>query len=110
MARPRKIQFPIGLDDFLRVILRGKRPEDRMKIFREFIRYDLRRKIRQEPTDSEVEDQLRRWQNAEIHGFDLPFIDNLRFDFLPIYHKENRSKRGRTAAIKRWDKKKKKTS
>ena len=110
MARPRKVQFPIGLEEFLRVILRDNRPEDRMKIFREFIRYDLRRKIRQEPTDSEVEDQLRRWQNAEIHGFDLPFIDNLRFDFLPVYRKENRSRRAQTAANKRWENKKKKIS
>jgi len=110
MARPKKVKYPIGLQEMLRIVLRGKRPEDRMKIFREYQRYGLRAKLRREPTDNEVEEELKKWQSAEIHDLSLGFIDNLKFDFLPKYRKENRSKRAQTAANSRWAKKNQKSS
>lgn len=41
MVRPRKIKFPVELDEFLRLVLLKKRPEDRIKIYREHLRTGL---------------------------------------------------------------------
>jgi len=112
MARPRKLKFPIGLDDWLRLALRGKRLEDRWKIFKEWRRSYLRITLKREPTESEFELEIKKWKEAEI--FDstqiMVWSDNLRMDFLPKYRKENRIKRAGIAAEKRWSKKNKKSS
>ena len=108
MARPIKNKLPINLDAWLRVVLRGKRPEDRFKIFREWRRSYLRQTLNREPTDSEFENGVDKWKKHEfwLSYVEMRWIDNIRLDFLPQFHKENRVKRARIAADKRWTKKK----
>ncbi len=107
MGRPRKVEYPIRLQEMLRIILRDKRPEDRMKIFREYQRYYLNANLRRQPSEDELEAEIKKWQDTEIYGLNPGFIDNLKFDFLPKYLKENRSKRGELLPIAAGQKMKK---
>jgi hypothetical protein len=112
MARPRKFKFPIRLEDWLRLALRGIRPEDRWKIFKEWRRAYLKITLKREPTESEFELEIKKWQAIEIYDSTqiMVWTDNLRMDFLPKYRKENRIKRAGIAAEKRWSNKNKKSS
>jgi len=105
MGRPGKIKFPIGLDEWLRRILPKKRPEDRMKIFREWRRLNLRAKFNREPTDQEIEEEIKMFRERKFDpsNYVFGFWDSLT-DFVPVYHKENRRKRAQFAADKRWSK------
>lgn len=107
MARPRKNKLPINLDAWLRIVLRGKRPEDRFKIFREWRRSYLRQTLNREPIDSELENEIEQWNKNEfwLSHIEMQWIDNIRLDFLPKFHKENRSKRSSIASKARWNKK-----
>jgi len=61
MARPKKITWPVKLNELLRIFLREriKRPEDRWKAFREWRRWHLERyKLNRKPTESELESDL----------------------------------------------------
>ncbi len=106
MGRPGKVKHPIGLEVALRVVLGKKRVEDRMKIFREWRRTVLRARLKREPTDDEVEGEIKL---CRLPGFDAAncpfgFWDALK-DFVPVFHKENRRKKAQTAAAKRWSQK-----
>ncbi len=103
MGRPKKIKRPIGLDVALRFILKKKRPEDRMKIFREWRRKYLMAKFKREPTEQEVEDEIKLIREHDAANFPFGFADSLK-DFVPEFHKQNRIKRARTAANGRWSK------
>jgi hypothetical protein len=106
MARPKKIRFPIGLDEWLRCVLPKRRPEDRMKIFREWRRNFLTTSLKRPPTGQELESEI-----ALIRG--IKFDEGNRIhdwayslkDFLPDLAKANRRKRAQIAAEKRWSKK-----
>ena len=106
MARPPKTKFPMHLDTWLRLALPKKRPEDRMKILREWRRFSLEKKLNREPTDQELKDEVKQWQEHEF--FDSHNSYNLMYsirEFLPIFHKENLSKRAKAMAAGRWTKK-----
>jgi hypothetical protein len=111
MGRPGKTKFPIGLDEWLRRLLPKKRPEDRMKIFREWRRVNLRAKFKREPTDQEVEEEIKSIRERKFgpSNYVFGFGDSL-MDFVPVFHKENRRKKAQTAANKRWSKKSEKKS
>src|SRR5690348_6944779 len=104
MGRLGKIKSPMSLEEWLRRILREQRPEDRMKIFREWRRAGLRIKLQKEPTDLEVEGVIKwfREHNALDYGFGL--ADSLH-DFVLVYHQENRRKKAQLAAKARWSNK-----
>ena len=106
MARPHKLKFPITLEQWLRLALRGKRLEDRWKIFRAWRRAYLKITLSREPTDSEIEAEIKKWKELELYDSNQIFVwmDNLRLDFLPKYHAENRIKKVRIAANKMWSK------
>ena len=109
MGRPGKIKYPVGLEVALRKVLGKKRPEDRMKIFREWRRTVLRARLKREPTDEEVEAEIKicRRPNFDAANCPLGFWDALS-DFVPVFHKENRTRKAQAAAIKMWSKKSKK--
>jgi hypothetical protein len=101
MARPKKIKGPFRLDEFLRIALRKKRPEDRWQIFRAWRRYYLKSHLNREPTDGEHEAEIKKWQEHEFR--DWHETGNLMFslqDFVAEYHKENRIQRARRRARK----------
>ena len=105
MGRPRKIKRPVGLDAALRHILSKKRPEDRMKIFREWRRTILRAELKREPTDQETEAQIKLFREPDFDAADCAFgFWDLLNDYVPIFHAENRRKRARIAADIRWSK------
>lgn len=106
MSRPGKIKHPIGLEVALRLVLRKKRPEDRMKIFREWRRTILRAELKREPTDEDMEAQIKlfREPNFDAANCRPGFWDMLK-DFVPVFHKENRRKKAQIAASTRWSKK-----
>lgn len=105
MGRPGKIEHPVGLEVALRMVLRKKRPEDRMKIFREWRRTVLRATLKREPTDREMEAQIKLFRKPEFDAANcrFGFWDELK-DFVPAFHKENRTRKAQLAASKRWSK------
>jgi hypothetical protein len=103
MGRLGKIKSPMGLDEWLRRVLRDKRPEDRMKIFREWRRVSLRTKFKREPTDSEIESEIKLFREHDALTYPFGFADSLS-DFVPDFHKQNRIKRSQKAAAGRWSK------
>lgn len=106
MGRPGKIKRPIRLEVALRYTLRKKRPEDRMKIFREWRRTILRAELKREPTDQEIEAQIKLFREPDFDAANTPdgFWDCLH-DFVRVFHQENRRKKAQIAAVKRWSKK-----
>lgn len=110
MARPRKITWPVELNELLRIFISDKinRPEDRRKAFREWRRWHLERyKLKRKPTETELEADIAVWQQTKFYPINVTydFMDNFKMDFLPIYRKENRIIRARQAAKHRWSKK-----
>lgn len=107
MARPRKIKHPIGLDVGLRFYLPKKRPEHRRKIFRAWRVTILRATLKQEPTDQEIEAQIKLFREPDFDAANCPFgFWDLLKDFVPVYQKENRIKKAQSAAVIRWSKEK----
>jgi hypothetical protein len=101
----------MGLEEWLCRILTEKRAEDRMKIFREWRRLNLRIGFKKEPTDQELEEEIKfiRERKFGPGNYTFGYADSL-IDFVPEFHKQNRIKRARTAATKRWSKKSDKKS
>jgi hypothetical protein len=106
MGRPKKVKWPVRLDVLLRLTFYKKRPEDRWIIFKAFLRKDLATRLSRYPTDQELEDEIASWKEKEFHAstWAMALIDTLRIDFLPEFHKSNREKRARAAAIQSWTK------
>jgi hypothetical protein len=109
MARPRKFQFPIELDEWLRHVLSKKRLEDRMKIFREWRRMNLALDLKRPPTDHELESDIAQIRETKFENgnriYEWGYALN---DFVPIFAQENRRKKAQAAAAKRWSTKNKK--
>jgi hypothetical protein len=105
MGRPGKLKHPIGLDVGLRLTLPKKRPEHRRKIFRAWRRAILRSTLKQEPTDQEIEAQIKLYREPNFDAAQCPlgFWDLLKA-FVPVYQKENRIKKAQSAAVIRWSK------
>ncbi|HYV28078.1 MAG TPA: hypothetical protein VFA77_11125 [Candidatus Eisenbacteria bacterium] len=95
------------MEEFLRAALKKKRPEDRMKIFREWRRSCLRKILNREPTDQELEDEIKMIRETKFGDpYQAEDWAYLLRDFVPVFHKENRIKKARLAATKRHSKKK----
>jgi len=105
MGRLGKIKSNMSLDEWLRRVLREKRPENRMKIFREWRRLYLRTKLKREPAEQEVEDEIKWVREHDALSYPFGFADSLR-EFVSVYHQENRRKRAQSAAVARWAKQK----
>lgn len=105
MARPKKLTFPIGHVEMLRLILPKKRPEDRMKIFREWSRANLVSKTGRLPTDKEAQAEFEGWckhQWKDIYAVH-DMADFLKA-FVPHFLALNRKERAKTAAKESWSK------
>jgi DNA-directed RNA polymerase specialized sigma subunit len=111
MGRPKKPKFPVELDALLRVALRPKRTEDRMKIFREWRRTELRAELKREPTDQEVAAEIQLIRDRKFHTANqiFHFSESIK-DFVPGFEKENRRKKAQIAAKAKWSKKSEKSS
>jgi hypothetical protein len=111
MARPKKIKFPIGLDEWLRRVLPKTRPEVRMKIFRELRRSILRADLKRPPTEQELVSDIAliRATKFEQGNRIYEWAYCLR-DFVPEFHKQNRIARAKVAAVSRWSKKSEKST
>jgi hypothetical protein len=115
---PNPKKYPVGLDEFLRLALPKKRPADRMKLYRESLRLDIRHTRSYQrlggvvpiesvpiPSDSEVADVIARHRET---GFDesqfQPCLITLR-KFADWEQRQNRKKRAKAGSAKRWAKK-----
>lgn len=109
MARPKKLKWPVRLEVLLRIYLRNKRPEDRWKIFREWLKWDFKKKFGKEPTDDELQAQMADWQKGQFYHSQnvINAMDSLNYDFLPVFRQSNRERRASIAAKKRWEKRQK---
>ena len=78
-----------------------------MKIFREWRRSCLRKILNREPTDQELEDEIKliRERKFDDSNGTWNWGYSLR-DFLPVFYKESRRAKAQKAAAKRWSKKK----
>ena len=96
----------MGLDDCLRRMLPKKRPELRMKIFREWRRVNLRATFNREPTDQEIKKEIKVFRERKFNdpNFIFHFAESFK-DFVPDFHKDNRVKKAQKAAKQRWSKK-----
>jgi hypothetical protein len=115
---PKPKKFPVFVDEFLLLTLPEKRPEDRMKLFRDLIRLNIRvgkqysgqggsvipfERI-PETTDSELTqtiDRLRQ-RGYDEDGFKFAF-QSLR-QFADFQAKKNRQKRSKAGADAKWKK------
>ena len=97
MGRLPKIKSPMSLDEWLRRVLRKKRPEDRMKIFREWRRLNLKK----EPTDEQIEEEIKLFREHDALNYPFGLADSLS-DFVAVYHQANRLKKAQRAATVRW--------
>jgi len=105
MGRPAKIKRPIGLDTALLKTLPEKRPEHRRKIFRAWRVLSLGANLKREPTEEEIEAQMKLFQGPDFDAANLhPFFWDSLKDFVPVYEKENRRKKAQSAAVIRWSK------
>jgi|ERR1035437_2594185 hypothetical protein len=106
MARPKKIELPIGANEMLRIALPKKRPEDRMKIFREWARSNLSVKLGRLPSDEESQADFELWCKKQFNSmFFLNDIAAFLRAFVPHFSAANRKRRAHLAATKRWSKK-----
>jgi hypothetical protein len=106
MARPRKIKFPIELDEFLRLALPKKRFEDRIKIYREHLRTGLASDgntvIHRSKDEIIALIQMKRARKFNEEQYKC--AAEMLLNFLPWYERENRKRRAQIAAAKRWGK------
>lgn len=104
---PRPIKtFPAPLPRVLRFLLPNKRPEDRMKIYREFVRGSLYGNKGVPPTDDEVTEAINEVASEGIKTKEhverlADWIHNV---FLPWYTAKNLKKRAKAGAEARWEK------
>ena len=108
MARPRKIKFPIGLEELLRLALPDKRQEDRLKYYRLDLRADLKWKWNRLPTEEEVGLAMAASRTKRFsEGMASALCITLRH-CVSIYEveirREIRRNRAKIAAAKRWSK------
>lgn len=102
----RKLKFPATLESVLRFILPKKRPEDRMKIYREFVRGSLLGERGRMPTDDEVVaciEVIRKDGFQSMNHVEL--VAEFMLNWLPRYEAHNRRKRAKAGAAGRWPKK-----
>jgi hypothetical protein len=112
---PKAKKYPATLDEFLRIVMRKKRPEDRMKVFRESIRASIRLNRCYQPsgnvlsydslpipTDDEVAENIQKIRERQFN--EQQFADTAQFvwRFMPYYERETRSKRGKSGAAGKW--------
>jgi hypothetical protein len=106
MARPRKIKFPIKLEELLRLALPKKRLEDRFKYYRLILRDKIGWTISPQPTDELVEKEIVKARSIQYGEQDANYLINyIRYN-VPVFEAEIRQKRAEIAAAKRWSKKK----
>lgn len=82
---PEPKSFPVGLDECLKLALPAKRPEDRMKVFREFLRHNGK-------SDTEIIQEIEYFR---AQGFDEEWYKQMHLVrlYARILGRENRSKR-----------------
>jgi len=83
-----------------------KRPEDRMKIYREFVRANFQYQRGIPPTDDEVATCLDDTKAGLFKSMDyVKTMGEFLLRWLPHYEASNRKKRAQAGAAKRWGKK-----
>jgi len=103
---PRPLKFPAKLSSVLRFLLPKKRPEDRMKIYREFVRGSLLLSKGIKPTDDEVAASINAIAEKKFQSIDqVNMLGAFLLRFAADYEAYNRKKRARAGALKRWGKK-----
>jgi len=115
IAPPKAKKYPATLDEFLRIVMPKKRPEDRMKAFREYIRASMRLNRCYQPsesglpyesvaipTDNEVAENIQKLRERQFS--EQQFADTAQFvlRFIPHYEREIRSKRAKSGAAGKW--------
>ena len=90
---PEPDSFPVGLDECLKLALPAKRPEDRMKVFRELLRHNGK-------SDTEI---IREIEYYRAHGFDEESYKMMHLVRLysRILGRENRTKRAQAGGLAR---------
>ncbi len=110
MARPRKIKYPIGLEDRLRLAFPKKRIEDRFKFYRMEMRDHLIHQLQRKPTNEEIEQAIIKEREDR---YDYERTQNFVF-VMRLHHGAFARELKRNKAIKmakaRWSKKNEKTS
>src|ERR1017187_1791221 len=66
MARPRKIQWPIGFEDLLRYMFPQKRREDRFKFYRLFLRDYIDPHTTARAAEKEIEERFKSDRNRKF--------------------------------------------
>ena len=93
---PRPKTFPATMDVFLRFMLPNKRPEDRAKFHREYVRQMFRDRV---PTDGDIAECMAREKKEEItaYMYDMRADDFRRW--MKEYEAANRRKRAQAGAV-----------
>jgi hypothetical protein len=104
MARPKIIKWPIGFEKMLRYVFKKKRPEQRLKFYRLFLRDFLRPNSTTHASPDEIEDALRADRKkmfSEDWSYDIRLWSALSFD---KWKSEHFKVRATKMAAARWSK------
>ena len=93
------------LDKFLRRALPQKRHEDRGRIYHWFVRESLAGRLSRQPTDAEFAAEMALMRRKEFTDEEFHFMAARVKLAAAMFKIQNISKRGKTAALKRWSKK-----
>ena len=104
MARPAKILWPIGFVDLLRFMFPRKRPENRLKFYRLFLRDYIHLHSTIKASDEEIEERLRADKEkrfSENDAFHWRMWSGMSMD---QWQREHRRARAQVMAAAKWEK------
>ena len=104
MARPKKIEWPIGFEEMLRYVFKKKRAKDRLKFYRLFLRDHLRPQSTIPASSEEIETALAADQKkmfSEDWSYHIRLWSALSSDKWKSEHFKIRASK---MAIGRWSK------
>lgn len=108
-------KFPLGFDELLRWLMRKKRPEDRMRLIRGYLRDTMRTERYMtkyfgsgqpvpETTDEETAALLSDWKSKLFDEYQCAMIADFFRRWLAQHETQIRQKRAKAAAAERWKK------
>jgi hypothetical protein len=104
MARPNKIVWPIGFEEMLRYALPQKRPEDRPRFYRLYLRDFLHKGSTIKASEDEIEkacSAARSKTFTENEAFHIRLHMGMSMEG---WKRESNQMRGRIRASRRWSK------
>jgi hypothetical protein len=102
MARPKKTDCSVGLDEMLRLGMPNKRTKARITYYRMAVRDDFIWENHRKPTEEEIDQKLAAARAGSYDQGEVERFKSAMRGHLPIFESEIRQNRSKKAAAKRW--------